>query len=165
MTTFRPSARRVLATGVLLALASCSKPAPAPYNVEIDMATLMGHVLDPAADIVWGASGYVLTEAGEQDLSPKTEAEWDAVENGAATVAEVGNLLMLPGRAPEGEADWIKYSQALTAAGLKAQKSVLARDKQGVFDTGGEIYQACVACHQQYVVGEAAASPAPKGGQ
>jgi cytochrome c551/c552 len=57
---------------------------------------------------------------------------------------------MRPGRAPEGDADWIRYSQALHAAGMKAFAAAEAKDKQAVFDTGGELYQACVACHRQY---------------
>lgn len=65
----------------------------------------------------------MLTEAGEGRLSPKTDAQWEAVETGAATVTEVGNLLMMPGRAMEDEPDWIKHAQALTVAGLKAQTS------------------------------------------
>lgn len=138
-----------------ITLAGCSKPeAKLPYRLDNDMQTLMAHVLDPAADVVWAASGYVLTEEGEQDLSPKTEAEWEAVETGAATVTEVGNLLMMPGRALEDEPDWFKHTQALSAAGLRVQKAAVAHDKQGVFDGGGQVYEACVACHAQYVVGD-----------
>ena len=157
---------RVLALAGVLGLAACSRPEPPPpYNTAIDMHTLMVHVLDPAADAVWAASGHVVTEAGEEDLSPKTDEAWEAVETGAATVAEAGNLLMMPGRAPEGQPDWIRHAQAMTAAGLKAQKAAETRDKQGVFDTGGEIYQACLACHDQYVQGNPAATVADESGR
>ena len=71
---------------------------------------------------------------------------------------EHSHLHLIPGRAPEGEADWVRHAQAMTAAALKAQKAAEAQNKQAVFDHGGEIYQACVACHDQYVQGNPAAT-------
>jgi len=141
--------RSVIAAACLL-LSACSQAAP-PYRTENDVKEVMGHVLDPAADVIWGAAGTVVTEEGEQDLSPTDEAGWLAVENAAAVVAESGNLLMLPGRAPENDdADWIRYSQQLHDSGQRAMKAAESKNKQGVFDVGGEIYQVCVACHQKY---------------
>jgi mono/diheme cytochrome c family protein len=129
------------------------------------MKEVMGHVLDPAADAIWSAAGYDVTEAGERDLSPTTDEGWLAVENGAATVAETANLLMVPARVPDDGDDWIRYSQQLHAAGLKALAAADARDKQAVFDTGGEIYQVCVACHRRYWTGAAPGrADAPGGG-
>ena len=152
------------ALAAVFAVAGCSREEPPPYNLTNNMQFVMQHVLDPAADAVWGASGYVITEEGEQDLSPKTVEEWERVETGAGTVAEIGNLLMTPGRAPEGEADWLKHAQAMTAAALKAQKAAETQNKEGVFDYGGEMYQACLACHEQYVTGEANATVNAEGG-
>lgn len=145
---------RILVIMSVLAVGGCSRADESAFRLTNGVHEVMEHVLDPAADVVWGASGYVITEAGEEDLSPKTDEEWMAVENAAAVVAESGNLLMLPGRAPQGEADWIRHSQAMTEAGLKAMKAAEAKNKQGVFDTGGEIYQTCLACHEQYITGE-----------
>ena len=64
-------------------------------ELKATTAQLMSHVLDPHADIVWAAVGSVVTEKGEQQLAPKTDAEWTAVRNAAVTVAETGNLLLL----------------------------------------------------------------------
>ena len=40
-------------------------------------------------------------------------------------------------------------------AAKKAQATALAKDKQAFFEAGSEIYEACVACHNHYVQGDA----------
>ncbi len=137
-----------------LAIGGCApEPAasapPIPFEPVLEMHDLMASVLDPATDVIWGAAGAVITEDGEQDLSPTDDAGWQAVFNAAALVAETGNLLMLPGRA-EDAGDWMEYSSALIAAGLKAMAAAKAKDANAVFDAGGELYRVCVACHQSY---------------
>jgi cytochrome c556 len=38
----------------------------------------------------------------------------------------------------------------LTDTAEKAMKAAEAKDPAAVFDTGGEIYEACRGCHQRY---------------
>ena len=121
----------------------------ASFEPVLEMHDLMASVLDPATDVIWGAAGSVITEEGEQDLSPVDEAGWQEVFNAAAIVTETGNLLMLPGRA-EDDGDWMEYSQALIATGKEAMEAAKAKDAQAVFDVGGKLYLVCVACHQTY---------------
>ena len=66
----------------------------------------------------------------------------------AATLAESGNLLMLPGRAI-GD-DWVEYAQGLVSASELALAAARAQDADALFDAGGRIYQVCRACHNQY---------------
>ena len=40
------------------------------------MHDLMNWVLNRAAEAIWDSAGYVVTEKGETDLSPTTEAKW-----------------------------------------------------------------------------------------
>jgi mono/diheme cytochrome c family protein len=70
------------------------------------------------------------------------------VRKHAAIVAETGNLLMLPGRAAG--PDWIAYAQGLHTTARQALAAAEARDADALFEAGGQIYQACVACHAQY---------------
>ena len=42
-----------------------------------------------------------------------------------------------------------------STAAMKAQATALAKDKQAFFEAGSEIYEACVACHNHYVQGDA----------
>lgn len=149
-------ARWVAAALAVLALVGCEQNTSHPrqrYETELTTKDLMKHALDPAADIVWAASGYVVDENGTTELSPKTAEGWAIVENNATIVAELSNSLMLPGRSPE-EPQWNAFSQQLHAAALAAKNAAAARDKEGLLRTGGDIYAACTACHKRYVLGE-----------
>jgi hypothetical protein len=144
---------RVWAVATCLAVAACSAPKPSEqFNVDIDMLELMIHVVDPASFAFWRGSGSEITDQGERDLSPTTDEAWKAVEDGAATVAEAGNMLMLPGRPREPVAEWNKYAQEMTLRALEGKAAAMAKDKQAVFDTGGRLYEVCLACHQKYVI-------------
>jgi cytochrome c556 len=57
---------------------------------------------------------------------------------------------MMPGRASG--PDWVAYSQELTVAAQAAMAAADARDADALFDAGGQLYQACRACHDQYMV-------------
>jgi hypothetical protein len=136
-----------------LALAGCEKAATPPYKVELSTKDLMKHAIDPAADIVWAASGYVVDEKGTTDLSPTTAQGWATVANNAAIVAELSNTLMLPGRSPD-EPEWNAFANRLHDAAIAAIRSANAKDKAGLLRTGSDIFLACTACHKRYVLGE-----------
>ncbi|HEY9217746.1 MAG TPA: hypothetical protein VIO94_06850 [Phenylobacterium sp.] len=142
--------RTAAALAALALLASCSKPDTTPYNVNVPLKEIMGHVIDPAAFMIWHASGWEITEAGERDLSPTTAEGWATVENGATILAESGNLLMLPDRALD-DKEWMQFAARLTKEAMAAKAAAEAKDKQGLFDTGARIYQVCTDCHQKYV--------------
>jgi hypothetical protein len=112
----------------------------------------MGHVIDPVAWAYWRGSGVEVTESGEKDLSPTTEEGWVALENGAATLIEAGNLLQMPGRTRAPEADWNRYARQLTERAIAAKAAAEKHDKQAVFDEGGRVYEVCTACHEQFVI-------------
>lgn len=110
----------------------------------------MNWILEPAADVIWDSSGFIITAEGEEDLTPTTDEGWHAVIHAAAYLSEAGHLLSLPGRSPG--ADWDEYATGLTNAGQAALTAALARDSEALFAAGGRIYQVCRACHNQYWV-------------
>jgi len=139
-----------------LALLSCQKPegpSRTAYNTELTTKELMKYAIDPSADIVWAASGYVVDEKGTTDLSPKTKEGWSIVENNATIVAELSNALMLPGRSP-GEPQWNDFSRRLHDAAMATKKAAHNQDRAALLRTGGDLYAACTACHKYYVLGE-----------
>jgi hypothetical protein len=166
---------------ILAGLAASCGPAPEPtppFDTALTTQQLMLHVIDPAAIALWGRAGEMETENGVVDLAPDTPEEWAAAENEAAIVAEGGNLLILPGRVrviqdkegkldPADGGDWTKFSLEMTKRALAVKAATAARDKDKMFETGGELYQACVACHDKYYVpfleeGESPNPDAPK---
>jgi hypothetical protein len=124
-----------------------------PYEAVTDSRTLMNWIIDPTADVIWGASGWIVTMEGEQDLTPTTQEGWDQVRNAAATMAELGNLLMMPGHAQEGD-DWIELAQGLTATSKLLIDAAQRKDSEAVFNLGGTLYNVCVSCHQLYIPAE-----------
>lgn len=143
---------RALATLSLVGwLLGCqAPPQPTPYRPIANARETMLWILDPAADAIWDAAGFVITEEGEVDLSPTTDEGWKRVHDSAAVVAETGNLLMMPGRS--NGPDWVAYSQDLMVAAEAAMAAARARDARALFDAGGDLYVACRACHEQFMV-------------
>jgi hypothetical protein len=141
-------------TGLTIVLLSaCTReppPKPLPFQAVTDIHQTMELILDPAADVLWGSAGTIISAEGRQELAPTTDEGWLEVERAAAILAETGNLLMIPGRAA-GD-DWVEYSRGLITAGTVALQAARDRDADALFDAGGQVYQVCLACHNQYWV-------------
>ena len=114
--------------------------------------------LQPAAtmkqlmlDLIHPASNDILLSAYRG--GPQDEKEWAAVRRAAVTLAESGNTLMLPGRAPiqgNAQGDWTKYSKMLADAGAAAYKAAQAKDGKALAALAEPLDAACTACHKQY---------------
>lgn len=138
---------------LLFPLAACTDQAPPaatapPFEIVTDVRETMEWVLEPAVDVIWDSAGTIITAEGRQELAPTTQEGWNAVIYAAATLAEAGNVLMLPGRSM-GE-DWDAYSRGMLEASKLALEAAEAQDADALFEAGGRIYQVCRACHSQY---------------
>jgi hypothetical protein len=131
-------------------LAGCRRQQPPPFRAVADVKQMMNDVIDPAADAVWMASGTITTAAGSYERGPKTVEEWDAVRNDAMMLAESGNLLMMVPRAKD-SGEWMTLSRALVEKGEATLRAVEAKNSKQIFDVGGELYETCLNCHQQYM--------------
>lgn len=139
----------VVAAGVL-ASPSFGEDAtpPSPFQAYVDMKTFMQHVLTPAATIIWRANGLVIDEKGEHDLSPKSEADWEGIVSGAATLVEATNALMIPQRALDPQ--WSFYVKNLAAAANQAYLAAEARDLKSISQVSDRLDGICAACHRHY---------------
>jgi len=138
---------------------------------------IMKGIVDPSSKEIWESVG---TESGPKGLvekAPKTDDEWAKIEADALTLAEVANLLKMPGRhvglpeqanlkttpdAPEltpvqieekigkDRAAWEKKADALQATSVKARAAAKAHDKDALLNVGEEIDNACEQCHLVY---------------
>ena len=123
-------------------------PAPTPAPV-LSLLQLMQWVVDPGADVVWDSVKSIMTLSGTQEVAPKTDEEWANVRNGAATLVEAANLLMLQGRARDNN-EWPTAARRLSTTAQQALKAAETKSAEALFTAGGEIYNACRACHQRY---------------
>ena len=127
------------ALGLLLVFLAIAATAQAPSFQPVgNMSQLMIYILYPASDALF----YI------ERTPPKTDVEWNAVRNQALTLAEAGNLLMMPSRQREG--DWNKDAKLLVDVGTKAFKAAMAKDMDGIVALNQELNDACVVCHVQY---------------
>ncbi len=133
-----------------VALSGCSRATPAPYKPVADVKRLMNDVIEPTAEIVWGASGVIITAEGEESRVPTTEAEWVTVRRSALVLAEAGNLLMVPARAQD-DSLWMRMARAMVDKGEATLRAAEQKNGQQLFDAGGELYGTCLNCHQQYL--------------
>jgi hypothetical protein len=133
-----------------LLIAACGGPTPPPFKPIADNKLLMEAVMEPAADKVWASAGWIITEAGTEELKPKNNEEWIEVRNAAVTLAESGNLMMMVPRAKDGD-EWMRLSAALVDASRGAIEAADAKNVEKIFAVGGEIYVICSNCHQKYM--------------
>ena len=146
--------KRIVLLLVMSAAAACARDAAeeaSDYRPVGDIADLMAGVVEPAAEVYWDAVGVIVDSAGEHQLAPQTEEDWLAVRAAAYTVAEAGNLLMLPERALD-QGPWITMSQSLVEIGQRALEAADSRNLDAVFDMGAEMYYVCTNCHGTYAL-------------
>lgn len=150
---------RTLCLSTLLVLAACSErqlvteqqsvATPGHYNTSLDMQALMALVVEPVADTLWSTAGWVLSDAGYEELYPTTDEGWNFAYNQSALVVEIGNMLALPDRV-EGRDNWLTYAQALSKVGEMAMKATAEQNQEDYFQAGAQLYSVCTACHQAY---------------
>jgi len=166
---------------------ACTQSAPAaaattstpssPFAPVGTVKQIMKGIVDPSSAAIWDAVSTESGPKGEIEKAPKTEEEWAKLESQALTLAEVANLLKMPGRqvakpdeantksqpdAPEltpvqieeninkDRAAWDKRADALRETAIKAMAAAKAHDKDAVLNVGEEIDNACESCHKVY---------------
>jgi hypothetical protein len=148
----------------------------APLKPVDSVIGLMANQVAPAAQSVWDAVGTVVGPKGPVEKAPRSDAEWAALRSRALQLIEAGNLLQIPGRVtswpgekranPPGandltpeqadallRKDWpafVAFSQALQAQAIQALKAIDERNLDGISDAGGNIDEACEACHKKF---------------
>jgi len=161
-----------------LALAAPARPAvraPArDRQVFLSIKELMDSIIDPSADVLWGAAGTVVDKDGIHDLAPKTDDAWHDVRRGAVRIVEGANLLMMPVRAaapPGTKSDtpgvelepseiaalmrkdrraFDAFARALQGIGMEALKAIDAKDIDTLMDLGARMDGVCESCHQTF---------------
>jgi hypothetical protein len=159
MTSLTGLSRRALTAFALMGaagLGACSGAEPAvssatpPYNADLDMKELMEHVMQSGAYGFWKGWGMIYTPEGTFDISPRTEQEWEAVENGAATVIAVTNVLMTEPYMRDPQDEWYQAAKAVADVAKAGKDAAEKHDKQAMYDIGAKLDEACEACHKKF---------------
>ena len=140
--------------------AQTAAPPPAPATLN----QLMRGTLYPESNIVFASQDVNPADIPRAkdpnmatDLLTTVFGKWDAVENSALAIAEVANLLELPGRkcsngldVPLKNPDWAKFVQELRDAGMVAYAAAKTKDQDKMTDAAGVLTNACAHCHFKY---------------
>jgi hypothetical protein len=153
-----------------------AQPANAAKDGQIHttIKDLMESIIDPSADVLWGAAGTVVDKEGIHESLPKTPEDWLDVRHAAVRIVEGSNLLMIPGReaAPPGaksDAPGVElepaqiatlvnenrksfnaFAKALQALGSEAMQAIEAKDAARLLDIGAGMENVCESCHQTF---------------
>ena len=138
---------------VVLAAGCRTADVPAPFKPVMGTRELMQSVLNPNAGVVWRAVSTVVTTAGIEEMRPQSDDEWAKVRSAALTIVKGGNQLMLSPRASDGSR-WMKAAQALIETSSAAVRAAEAKNADRLFAVGGEMYSACLTCHENYMSGD-----------
>jgi cytochrome c556 len=154
---------QALLAGSAFFVASVNAQAPAsapPANLN----QLMRGTLYPESNIVFAAQDENPADVKRAkdpnmstDLLTSSYGKWEAVENSALAIAEVANLLSVPGRkcangvdVPVQNADWAKFVDQMRAAGMAAYAAAQAKNQDKIIDATDLLTKACQNCHFRY---------------
>lgn len=142
-------------TAAAFLAASCASEAPVPeappYRIVASTEELMYGIVIPNAEVVFESVGSIIDETGINDFQPETDEEWEEVADRALGLAESANLLIMPERS-EGREVWIETSLLMSERAVRVSETALLRDRDALLEAGGELYEACEACHMEYAV-------------
>ncbi|HLG55192.1 MAG TPA: hypothetical protein VI485_07665 [Vicinamibacterales bacterium] len=142
---------RAVLCGVSLALcAACGNVSEPPFKPAATVDQLMIGPVQRSAQFYWDSVSTIIDSNGITERSPKTDQEWAAVWSSAITIAESGNLLMMPSRAKD-QNEWMTLSAALVDAGMEAAKAAESRNPEAVLGAGETVYNVCTQCHNRYI--------------
>lgn len=140
----------MLSLGLLLG--SCSGgEANLPYG---PVQLMMANEVQPTAEGYWDSVRFVSElvdgEPVFTEYEPKTEEDWQKVEQAARHLGELGEALKTPAYSDGRGADWLVFAQGMVDVAKLAEDAAKSRDPDQVFEVGGTVYNVCSACHQQY---------------
>jgi len=134
---------------------------------KLPMKEFMGHVMQAGGEGIWRWQGYIADSKGERSLFPTDDKEWEDAESGGLLLAELTNVLLMPGRRID-DPKWDAAVAGVRAVAQKAASAAEKHDKEGFFAAGGELDEACDVCHRQFIPdfvgppGDSAGAPSTK---
>ena len=131
----------LMSTGLMACTAD--EPAAPPPPPKPSIMVLMTDTITPASDIIWGVE------------DPQADEEWQVLDDAAVTLMETFAAARNGGGGPNddgwaSEAKFQAYIDQEIVALKQARAAIAARDLDGLFDAGGELYTPCEECHIDY---------------
>ena len=163
-----------LTLALLLLPAWCWAGSANPITDTTTIHDIMHFHVMPEAQVLWDATALYITIEGEDDRSPKNDAEWKTVDQSRIALEETLKALLVPGRVadipeageviPEGDLKpdeiqaliknqpeaWAARVHALEGTLQQAKKAIADQDVEALREIGGAIDDNCEACHKHF---------------
>jgi len=100
-------------------------------------------------------AGHQLWNVEEEGKAPKTDADWENVQEHAVQIAAAGPAIAVGGTGPS-DALWVKsslwqgYAQKMSDAGVAAMNAAKSKNLNGLVAANGQLVESCVACHKEF---------------
>ena len=137
---------------LLIAVAGCADGAgrePDRYYTGQSMHDFMSKVMQPAAQGVWDKTGYLMNEDGLHTRFPQDDSEWREAEAAALLVAELSNVMAIPGRRIA-ERDWDEAVKGVRLTSLAAADAARKHNEDDFMNFAFALNNACQSCHVKY---------------
>ncbi len=150
----RSAPTRVIAAAFILFAAALSAQCSStpeglpPFKPVATVAAVMAAIVIPSSQAIFDSVVY---DNGQLIAAPESDDDWFRLRTHAMGVAEAGNLMMMAPRAKD-TADWMTMSAALNDSAMVVVKATEAKDIDALLKAGGEMYNACTACHAKYIM-------------
>jgi hypothetical protein len=120
---------------------------PPPSGPPVSINAIMVSLVDHASHALW--------DAEREGQRPATPADWERIAEHATQLAAAGTLITLPGTGANdvtltGQADWKKWSRAMSDAGMAALKATEAEDLDRLVAANGDLVESCESCHKAF---------------
>ena len=156
--------RSVIIVFIFLFLAGVgTTQAPSPEPVGT-LAQLMRGILFPNSNLIFDVQvrdpGAPTTAEDNNSVTATFSGiytGWQVIENSAVALAEVANLIVMPGRlcengrpVPVNQPDYQRYAKDLAEAGKAAYEIAKTKDLEAMSDVTNDVAGACENCHIVY---------------
>jgi hypothetical protein len=126
---------------------SSAKPSPPPARPPVSINAEMVSLVDHA--------GHALWDVEREGNKPKTHQDWENIAEHATQLAAAGALIALPGTGVNDvtltqQADWQKWSRALSDAGMAALKASQAMNVEALVAANSQLVDVCENCHKEF---------------
>ncbi len=127
--------------------AIAEKPALTPVIPGVSINAIMVALVDHAGHNLW-----VVEQEGKK---PKTDADWDTIEEHAVQLAAAGPAISAGGTGPADSGwinspNWRAHAQRLSDAGRAASVAAQSKNFEALVTANGQLVEACEGCHKEF---------------
>ena len=121
--------------------------APTTAKPEVSINAVMVALVDHAGHQLWNVE--------VEGKAPKTDADWENVQEHAVQIAAAGPAITVGGTGPS-DAAWVKspswqnYAQRMSDAGVAAMDAAKSKNLDALVKANGQLVESCVGCHKEF---------------